>query len=139
MKHFVVMIAVLLIFGHSLTQVSPIYDRYHHDQSLKKVDLFLSPTFKMPMEIGNWLKLPADDLLWIDVFLVIWLICKRISRKAAFIAFAYLIYHILDAIFWWWDYRTSFWMNYLSFGATTVNLIILLLPIKEGAKIINFE
>lgn len=135
MKRKIIILAILLIAGHCTTEFYHIIRWCDGEYINKELDLFLSPHFKMKLNVVYYAKFMADDLLFCISFYVLAQIAYEYSIKIFWIAWVYFIYHVIDSFMFWWDYKTNYSLYYFLLAAVVVSTIILILPLKQKKSI----
>lgn len=91
-----------------------------------KKDLFLSPSFKMDIDILWYIKMIFDNLFLLVILFVGSLISYHISKKLFYVFTIFLMYNIIDFFSFCWNFKTTtgmYWV-FLSFVAMAVLMII---------------
>lgn len=77
------------------------------------------------IKLNWWVVYCATDFLLISVHVLLVIMATRISRKLTTICAVYLLYHIFDHFFLWYDYKTNHSL-YLIENITTAACVIVL-------------
>lgn len=101
---------VLLLVTHFLCEVPSILTELFPKWAIQKKDLFLSPSFKYPIKINWWLKYLSGDLFEVITYYCFAKVSKHYSNTLFLIIFVLLVYHVIDAFFFLWDFKTSHWI-----------------------------
>lgn len=131
MKRKIFILAILLIAGHCSTEFYHIVRWIDPGYLDKNIDLFLSPSFKMELNVVYYAKFMADDVLFCISFYVIAQIAYEYSIKIFWIGWIYFLYHVVDSFLFWWNYKTGYAVYCVMLAAVVLSTIILILPIKE--------
>ncbi len=100
---------ILLLIGHFLTEVPSIMEHICPGINNKSVYWFLSPNYHKQWLIKNYLKNSTDDLLWIITFYCFAKIAKLYSTYLFLVLVVFVVYHIIDGLMFWWDFKTGHW------------------------------
>lgn len=120
----------LLIIGHLLTEVSSLLYDIWPEWSDTEVYGFVSPWYHMKMERKWYIKMAADDLLWVIVFYCFGKIAKQYSEYLFLAVFILFCYHVVDLLFFWWNFKTSHYVYWDMLGTA----LILIKGIFKGYK-----
>ena len=121
---------LLLILGHLLTEVSSLLYKIWPTWSDKEVYWFLSPSYHHQWARKWYIKSSTDDLLWIIVFYCFAKVAKQYSEYLFLCIFILFCYHVIDGLFFWWDFKTS---NYL-YWDLLFTAIVLIKGVFKGYK-----
>lgn len=123
MNRKVIILSVLLIIGHILTELhSFIFKVYPQTYSLE-YDLFLSPSYKMKINFLWYIKMVFDNLLILIVFFVLAKIALSYSRGLFYVVVIYIFYHIADFLSFVWDYKSSHGIYWFLLACTTASVL----------------
>lgn len=120
----------LLIIGHLLTEVSSILYDIWPKWSDTEVYWFLSPWYHMKMERKWYIKMAADDMLWVITFYCFAKIAKQYSEYLFLAVFILFCYHLVDLLFFWWNFKTSHYVYWDMLGTS----LVLIKGIFKGYK-----
>lgn len=87
------------------------------------------------MLINWWMVYCANDYLLISVHVVLVIMAQKISSKLATIASIYLIYHLFDHFFLWYDYKTNHSLYLIENMSDIFCVIVLLWPMRKDPKL----
>lgn len=139
MRKKVILINVLLIAFHFFTESHSIVSAVSKELGDREYDWFLSPSYERGLPLKWYLKMNFDSLL-VLVILFLWHRTALYQSKRLFFTLAvWVLYHMADLSLFWWNYKSS-WPTYWSMLAVAIALtIIVLMPIKEKAKIVSMD
>ena len=156
MKKMILWMISLLIGGHALTAAGSFAYTFFRSWSREKVDIFICHSYRMSLSHYYLLKMPADDILSIIAFgclTFLAYIIKKIlhansdryaenilylSRVLVIILAVFTGYHVIDALMFWWDFKTAFWPNWVLLFCSIMSAALLMRPGKPG-KVISME
>lgn len=130
--------AIGLIAVHAATELwQLVYVLWPKSESAK-VNLFLDQK-AMPDGIPLlwWIKMLTDEVLWCYVFYDYAMTALKTNRKKFFVIFTFFIYHLIDAAMFLFNYKQWGYFYLLLLALDVVALVIIFLPVKEKAKVIN--
>lgn len=132
MKRNIIIIGLLLIIAHGLTEAHSILAALY---SIKDVayDVFVSAKFKMLLPLQWIIKMNGDDLLLVIIFFTCAFIAKKYSKRLSLIILIWGVYHIVDMLLFWYNYKSNpitYW-NMIIF--CTAETVMLFLPLREEA------
>jgi hypothetical protein len=139
MRKQIIIIGIGLILFHSLTELHSLITVLNKQVSGLSVDLFLSPAYKMLLQFCWYLKMNFDSLLVIATYYFFAWVASKYSRRLFYIASVWFLYHVLDLYMFWWNYKSTYWVYWCLLIAGTIQTVLLLIPIKERAKIVSME
>lgn len=133
MGRTIIIAAALLIFGHSLSELSEVVERFRVSGSVYP---FVHPPAWASDGINVlwWIKYNTDQALMVICFIVFTMIAKLCSRRLWIIALIFLSYHIVDWFMLWYDYKQSHVMYWLLI-ADVIAACVVLVKVKDGSKI----
>lgn len=120
-KGLTIQLAILLIAGHLLTELSEVLEHLH--PSLKSVYIhpFISQSYKFPYPEGInilwWIYYCTNDFLWIITFFVAAVISSHYSDRLFRICAIFFVYHIIDHFMLWYNYKTGHGMYWIAAAA----------------------
>lgn len=120
----------LLIIGHLLTEVSSLLYDIWPKWGDTEVYWFLCPWYHMKMERKWYIKMAADDLLWVIVFYCFAKVAKQYSEYLFLAVFVLFCYHLVDLFFFWWNFKTSHYIYWDMLGTA----LLLIKGILKGYK-----
>lgn len=132
MKKVAIIVSVLLIVGHLLTEIPSIISRANKEwwQAMqKKVDLFYA--YDMEMELFWYFKMSADDFLFSVTFFSMAWVSKRYSFRLFLIFGVFFLYHFFDGLMFWYNYKTSHWLYWTFLAAVILTISFLILPVEK--------
>jgi hypothetical protein len=139
MRKKVILINVSLLLFHFLTESHSLVSTISKDFGDQPYDFFLSSDFKMQLPIKWYLKMNFDSLL-VLVILFLWgKTALYHSRRLAYTLGIWVVYHMLDLWFFWFDYKSSWATYWVMLVFSAILIIVLSIPVKEKAKVINME
>lgn len=109
---------LLLVIGHLLTEVSSLLYDIWPEWSDKCVYWFWSPWYHKQMERKWFIKMGADDLLWVITFYCFGKVAKEYSEYLFLAIFIMWCYHLVDAFFFWWDFKTTHYVYWDMLGTS---------------------
>ena len=113
---------LLLFIGHTLTFVPYVLANGFHDWIYGNADWFLSPSFHYPRARYWYFKDTADNVLFIIIFFLLAKVSAKFSDILFVVFVIFLGYHIIDAVLYWVDFNTQFWL-YVDVFWTAIFLI----------------
>lgn len=125
MNRFIIIVAVILIIGHLLTEAYPFLPAAWRE---KQLDIFIKPGFHMPLNFSWYMKFMADDLLTIGVFYIMTQMAKLINRTLFYISSIFLVYHVVDAMLFIWNFKRSTEIYWVLLSCSIIAIFILLRP-----------
>lgn len=132
--------AIALIAVHAMTEVWHIVHAIWPDSELRNVNWFVDRS-AMPKGIPLlwWVKMLTDEALLCYVFFDYAYTALKTSRKKFAVVFTFFVYHSFDGAMYLYNYKQSHWFYLVLLVIDCVALVILFLPIKEKAKVIEME
>lgn len=135
MKRFTLIIAILLIIGHALTELHSYLLAAYPQLATKEVDPFLKKDFKQPILFLWYIKFMTEGALWMITYFCMALVSYRYSLKLFLIVTVYFFYHAIDQFLFAYDYKRSY-MTYWALLSISISVIIILVwPIKKKTGI----
>lgn len=128
MKRKIIWMAILLMFGHLLAEMSGVLSKIFPEVLSGKANLFIKGGYEM--EYWWYVKFTMDDLLWVITFFVLTRLALMISYRLALVSLMFMVFHVIDAFMFWYDYKQSH-KFYWGLVALIFGIVILLLPLKE--------
>lgn len=142
MKTFTIIICILLIFGHLLLESGALLQKYN-DYRPVYIDPFRSPYYHWYDEKGisiyHWIQLNCIEFLWCTTFFVLAKVALRYSFRLFLIGGIFFLYHAVDWLMMWWDYKTSSLFYWFLNGAIILSIIVLFVPEKKQAIIRSLQ
>lgn len=121
---------VLAIAGHALTYVPCILHKLYPIWIYENADWFLSPYFHYSRARYWYFKETADNILFIIVFLILAKVASKFSDILFVIFVVFLGYHIIDAMLYWLDFNSQFWLYADLFWTALVLIKSAMFPYK---------
>lgn len=143
MKRKIIWVSIVLILSHLLLELSEIMERIWPHLATVYIKPIISSSFTPDWYVNNgfnylwWVKYNCDDLVWCISFLTMARIAYEFSFRLFCIVGMFFIYHVLDIIMLWWDYKTSHWMYWLLNVIIIISVVIILYPIKNKTAILK--
>jgi hypothetical protein len=138
MKRLTIILCVLLIVGHLLTELGSVLYLINRPKSWR-IDPFLSPWYEFPggqgIDVYWWIKWVTDDLLWCITFFTLAKVSYQFSFRLFLVACIFFLYHVIDSFMLWWNYKTSYWLYWVMIAAVILTIISLFMPEKKQAII----
>lgn len=133
-------IIIALLTAHFLTVAYTLLWVIDDRLPLIKKNLFLDRS-AMPagIEIGWYIKYITDHLTWCVTYFCFSYIASFCNKKVFLVVTLLGIYHLVDFICFMVDFHQSWWTYWALMGAILACVIIIMMPIKEKAKIISLE
>lgn len=131
MKKFTIIIGVLLILFHALTELHSILFAANPTLANKEVDPFLKKDFSQPILFLWYIKFLADDILWCISYFCMALIAHKYSQKVFLIVCVYFVYHIIDQFLFMYNYKRTYAVYWVMLAASIISIMILLWPMKK--------
>lgn len=101
---------LFLLIGHLITESASILQEISPSIGNKEVYWFLSPAYHNKMEICWYIKYSTQDLFEIITYYCFAKIAALYSTYLFLTVFVFFIYHVVDAILFWWDFKTSHYL-----------------------------
>ena len=118
MKRFTIILCVLLITAHLLTELwAGVY--WFYGGELVYIEPFWSPYYDFPEPINQkepgidiywYIKDLTIDFLWCVTFFVLAKVSYRYSFTLAKIGYIWFGYHVFDLFMYLWNFKTSYWL-----------------------------
>jgi hypothetical protein len=136
----VLLSAIALIVVHAATELWQVIWAIWPQTETARVNLFIDKN-ALPegMTVLWWVKSLTDELLWCYVFFDYAYTALRTSRKKFWVVFVFFMYHAFDAAMFVYNYKQSYWIYIVLLVLDAIALVIIFLPMKERAKIVNME
>ncbi len=131
MKGLAIILSVLLILSHALTEVHSLILFLWPETEHISIDWFWSPTYHMDLNILWYIKMSMDDICWCTTFFVMAKIAYRYSFKLFLIACIFFGYHVIDTVLFWYNYKSSYFVYYFLLGMVIISVLILILPMRK--------
>lgn len=142
MKRFILVIALLLIFGHILLEAGALYQIYKDYETIK-VKPFLSARYHWydpeGISVYHWLQMNCIEFLWCTTFFVLARVSYKYSYKLFLICCVFFLYHVVDYFLLWYDYKTSYLFYWFLNGAIIAAVGALFVPDKKKGNLVAFE
>jgi len=136
MRAKVTVIAIALWLFHVATEIHSLISPAI---ALQELDLFFSAIYKRMLTIQWYLKMSFDDVLLIfTYFFAAWLSGKY-SKRLFMIVTQWFFFHLADLWMFWWNYKSSYWTYYSLLIGAALTTILLVIPIKERARVVSME
>lgn len=136
MKRLIIGLSLLLIFGHCITELASILNNIWPDVMNKKVYWFFEDKKDLqPMELYWYIKSTTDDLLWCITFFVLTKIAYQYSFKLFIVGSIFFLYHFIDAVMFWVNYKTSYWLYWSLLATIVLSIVFLILPLEKQKAI----
>jgi hypothetical protein len=129
MRRLVIVLCLLLIFGHVLTEVASVLTRIWPEAMNQKVNLFWRGGFDM--ELYWYIKMSADDLLFTISFFVMSKIAYQYSFRLFLVCVVFFVYHLIDSLMFWYDFKTSHWFYWTMIVSVICTVMFLILPVEK--------
>lgn len=140
MKRFTIIIACMVLIALVLTESHSVLYAVKKSIAEKKLDLFLSPTYKRDLQVMWYMKMNFDTMLEIVLSFVSAAISIRYSYKLFCIMSLVFIYLVIDLFAFWYNYK-SFVPMYWVLLVFIIASVLILIFVKEKKKgiYISFE
>jgi hypothetical protein len=126
MKQLVIILGIILIVGHLLTEVHGIiYDIYPKINTIN-LDLFWKKNFHFDLSLHWWIKDLCDSMLLIIVFFVMAKIAYQYSYTLFLISVIYMIYHVIDLCLFMYNYKQTKEIYWVLLAATIASTGLLI-------------
>lgn len=136
MKMKIIVIGIVLIVVHLLTELHSILYAIDPKAANSEVDLFLSPQFQFKLTVQWYFKMMFDDLLIVILCFLLANSYKNYSFVLHLIAIIYAFYHIIDLFLFFWNYKRTVAVYWFLGSASTIGVVLLfikrLYPPKGG-------
>lgn len=131
---------VALMLAHFLSVAYIILWLIDEKLLLIKANLFLDSSI-MPdgIELGWYIKYVSDHVIWCVTYWVFSVVAFSYNKKLFLVVTMLAIYHLIDFVCFLVNFNMSWWFYWVLILALLSCVIILMLPIKEKAKIISIE
>jgi hypothetical protein len=132
--------AILLICVHVFTEAWQLVWVFIPHADAVSVNYFLDKS-AMPKGIPLlwWVKMLTDEVLLCYVFFDYAHTALKTSRKKFMVVLVFFIYHLFDSAMFLYNYKQSHWLYIALLALDCVALVILFLPVKEKAKIVEMK
>lgn len=134
MKHLTIILCILLITGHLLTEMGSVF-YLMYKPTIYYINPFLSPTYEFSnpkgIDLYWWIKYVTEDLLWCVTFFVLAKVAYQYSFRLFMVASIFFAYHVVDGFMLWWNYKTSYWLYWVLYGAVILCILSLFAPEKR--------
>lgn len=132
--------AIGLIIAHAATELWQLVWAIWPKSVNATVNYFLDQK-AMPNGISLlwWIKMFTDEVLICYVFYDYAMTALRTSRKKFAVVFSFFVYHVFDGVMFLYNFKQAQWIYWVMLGFDLTAIIILFMPIKERAKIINLD
>lgn len=139
MRKEVTIIGLGLILLHLFTEAHSILAVCKQSLAETAIDLFISPTYKMLLTIQWYLKMNFDSLLVIGTYYLLAWVSAKYSKRLFYIACVWFFYHCIDCYLFWWNYKSTYSVYWALGAVMTLQTVVLLIPIKEKAKVVCLQ
>lgn len=130
MNRLIAILGFVLIGAHILTEVHGfIYDVFPKINEMN-VDLFWSKDFKLKLNLHWYIKMLSDDLFVVICFYVMAKIAAQYSFKLFLICGIYMMYHVIDAFCFMYNYKQTTEIYYALVLCSSAATLILITPSK---------
>src|SRR5690349_8269565 len=130
MKRTILIIGLLLIVSHILTEAHSILNALYHINNVA-YDVFWSAKFKMLLSLQWIIKMNGDDLLVIIIFFIAAYIARKYSKRLTLILFVWALYHVVDIFLFWFNYKSDPYTYWNMIVFCTMETLMLFLPLRE--------
>jgi len=147
MRRFTIILCVLLIAGHLLTEAwAGVYWLY--DGELKYIEPFWSPYYDFPEPIGQkqpgidiywYIKDLTVDFLWCLTFFVLAAVARKYSFRLFLIGCIWFAYHAFDMGMYLWNFKTSYWLYLIIYVSIILCIVSLFIPEKKKGIIKSLD
>jgi hypothetical protein len=72
------------------------------------------------------MKFMADDLLTIGIYYIMAQMAKMIHKTLFYIISVFLVYHVIDALLFIWDFKRTYGIYWLLVLSSTATVLVLL-------------
>jgi hypothetical protein len=132
--------AALLIFVHVFTEAWQVVWYFQPGSEQVSVNYFLDKSAQPEgIPLLWWWKMLTDEILLCYVFFDYAHTALKTSRKKFMVVLVFFIYHLFDSAMFLYNYKQSHWLYIALLALDCVALVILFLPVKEKAKIIEMK
>lgn len=122
--------AIILLVSLSCLYWAVILDIAAPTLAEKKVNWFFSPWYSNPIPLKWWMKYFTSDLSSVLDWFAICKMLKWSGNTVFMIGVAFFVYHLLDLIFYLWNFKTSV----LVYSDMFFSLFMVLRSIVKGYK-----
>lgn len=141
------LLSILLIFGHYQLETSEILEKKYPWMAETYINPFWDDDYVFPVIEGQpagirltwWIKTVTDDVLWIIAFFIMCAVTRHYSFRLFRVCALWLLFHFVDAIMLWWNYRSEHWCYYLMDVTIFLCILSMFLPERERAVVKNLK
>lgn len=91
------------------------------------------------IEVGWYVKYITDHLMWCITYWVFSVVAFYFSKKLFLIVTLLAIYHLIDFICFLVNFNNCWWLYWVLILTLLACVVILMLPIKEKARVVYLE
>ena len=139
MRKQVIIINVILLIFHFLTESHSLISTISKDFGDQRFDLFFAADYKMQLPFKWYLKMNFDSLLVLVIVYLWGRTAAYYSRRLMYTLGIWVLYHTIDLWMFWYNYKSSWWVYWSMLIFTIPITVMLLIPIKEKAKVIELN
>lgn len=99
--------ASVLLGAVLLSEFHAFLRRIYPNVAKEKLDLFLSPHFKMIIQVQWYVKMILDPLVPMSVFFCLGYLSKEKYPKIFYISIIWLVYNFMDLVLFAWNYKAD--------------------------------
>jgi len=124
----------ILIGVHIVGEIPSMLYKFFYEWSAVEENWFMN--FKYPLA-RYWLyKFMSDDLTIFCTFFCMAISVKNPDNKLFFVACVFTMYHFIDSMLFWYDFKTSYW-TYWILLATLVTCVVKILNFRFKLKAVK--
>lgn len=139
MKRSLYIGVVVLLISHCLTEAYMLVWLIWPSTANTKLNLFISQDNTPNMSVLWYLKDLSDGVLWAVTYFFFAFVALMTSRKLFIILCILTLYHCLDGFMYMYNYKSSRWLYLALLSLNVAGIIVVMLPIKDRARIINLQ
>lgn len=144
MRKLTILLCVMLILSHVLTEASTLLYLFFPEIDQIKVNPWLDKNYVFygdPAGINlKWfIKYMTDDILLTVTFFVVAKVSYQYSYRLFLVGSTFFIYHLIDTFMLWYNYKTSDWIYWLLNAIICTSIVWLFIPERKQGMLKSME
>lgn len=140
MKKFTKVIALALILAHAGTEsYMIIWKIWEESANIKALWFIDNSSVPDGLSVLWYIKYMSDDILWVTTYMCFARVAYQYSLKIFLIVSIFVLYHLLDTIMFFVNFKSSHWLYIVLLGMNAAALVLVFLPMKPKAKVVSME
>jgi len=122
-KNEILLLSIVLFVSHLVTEFHSFI--FTDELVNTKVDLFLCPTYNMPISVIWYIKMLTETIQKIGILYVLGVVSNRISKKFFNISVVWMFYNIADFLSFIWNYKETSEIYWALLVASLISIYLL--------------